>query len=979
MSSRSSPNLVPYLPPPPPLSQHRRPSCTSSSSSSSSSPPPPPLLLFLLSRALAPSVRSLLLPPGTWHPAARDRGRHSTPLVPAPCHLVLPPRLAASPGRIILPLRPGHARGSNAGHSCAVTVSLGPPTGEAPPPATRPTLPRTLWALRNHNPTDVPNRDPRSLHVRRGPPFVAPESLSPLALLFRPPEHGGKNDGLRPHASGPQPRGHQRYVICPDIPVPPASSSSPDMTRSWNYLQSGIKRIMTELEQGIDMQMYMGVYTAVHNFCTSQKAVGLTGPAMHSNHRGAHLLGEELYNNLIAFLKTHLLELYEESKLHTEEALLSYYIKEWNRYTTAAKYIHHLFRYLNRHWVKREIDEGKKNVYDVYTLHLVQWRKVLFQKVSGKVMDAVLKLVEKQRNGETIEHRRIKQVVDSFVSLGLDEADPTKSTLDVYRIHFERPFLAATKEFYQAESKQFVAENSVVEYMKKAESRLREEEERVEMYLHHDIAVPLKRCCNVALIAEHTTLLREEFQVLLDTDREEDMARMYRLLSRIPDGLEPLRTRFEAHVRNAGLAAVQKIQTSEGDKLEPQVYVEALLEVHLQYRLLVKKAFNDEAEFTRSMDNACREFVNRNEVCKSASNKSPELLAKYTDILLRKSSTSIDESDLERILTQIMVIFRYIEDKDVFQKFYSRMLARRLVHSHSSSDDAETSMISKLKEACGFEYTNKLQRMFQDMQISKDLNREFADHLSGLGSTTRLDSTFSILGTGFWPLTPPSTHFHPPAEVTFEVERFARFYKHKHDGRKLTWLWHLCKGEIRTNYCRASKTPFTFQVSAYQMAILLLFNEKETYTYEDILSATQLSNEVLDQSLAVILKAKVLLMPGAAGEKPGAGKTFTLNYDFRSKKIRVNLNLGGMKESKQEEAETNRTIEEDRKLVLQSAIVRIMKARKKMKHSQLVSETIHHIRSRFVPKVSDIKKCIEILLDKEYLERLDEDELGYLA
>lgn len=50
-----------------------------------------------------------------------------------------------------------------------------------------------------------------------------------------------------------------------------------------------------------------------------------------------------------------------------------------------------------------------------------------------------------------------------------------------------------------------------------------------------------------------------------------------------------------------------------------------------------------------------------------------------------------------------------------------------------------------------------------------------------------------------------------------------------------------------------------------------------------------------------------------------------------------------------------------------------------MKHQQIVSETISHIRQRFVPKVSDIKKCIEILLDKEYLERLDDDYIGYLA
>lgn len=59
-----------------------------------------------------------------------------------------------------------------------------------------------------------------------------------------------------------------------------------------------------------------------------------------------------------------------------------------------------------------------------------------------------------------------------------------------------------------------------------------------------------------------------------------------------------------------------------------------------------------------------------------------------------------------------MTIFRYIEDKDIFQKFYSKMLAKRLIHFASASDEAEGNMISKLKDACGFEYTSKLQRMF---------------------------------------------------------------------------------------------------------------------------------------------------------------------------------------------------------------------------------------------------------------------------
>ena len=68
-----------------------------------------------------------------------------------------------------------------------------------------------------------------------------------------------------------------------------------------------------------------------------------------------------------------------------------------------------------------------------------------------------------------------------------------------------------------------------------------------------------------------------------------------------------------------------------------------------------------------------------------------------------------------------MVVFKYIEDKDVFQKFYSKMLAKRLVQHMSASDDAEASMISKLKQVRnisfsmvehGFDILSKLKRRF---------------------------------------------------------------------------------------------------------------------------------------------------------------------------------------------------------------------------------------------------------------------------
>jgi hypothetical protein len=54
-----------------------------------------------------------------------------------------------------------------------------------------------------------------------------------------------------------------------------------------------------------------------------------------------------------------------------------------------------------------------------------------------------------------------------------------------------------------------------------------------------------------------------------------------------------------------------------------------------------------------------------------------------------------------------MIVFKYIEDKDVYQKFYSKMLAKRLVGQLSASDDAEASMISKLKVTGCLDVENK--------------------------------------------------------------------------------------------------------------------------------------------------------------------------------------------------------------------------------------------------------------------------------
>jgi len=151
---------------------------------------------------------------------------------------------------------------------------------------------------------------------------------------------------------------------------------------------------------------------------------------------------------------------------------------------------------------------------------------------------------------------------------------------------------------------------------------------------------------------------------------------------------------------------------------------------------------------------------------------------------------------------------------------------------------------------------------------------------------------------------------------------------------------------------------------------------------EDLQIATQLTDSVLKTTLLSLVKTKVLNMdPPNEEEEIQKSHKFSLNKGFKSKKTKVQINVPVPQQVREESDSTHKTVEEDRKLQIQAAVVRIMKMRKRLQHGNLMSEVIAQLQTRFKPKVSVIKKCIDILIEKEYLQRVEgqKDMYSYVA
>ncbi|XP_014400932.1 PREDICTED: cullin-2 isoform X2 [Myotis brandtii] len=682
-----------------------------------------------------------------------------------------------------------------------------------------------------------------------------------------------------------------------------------DFDETWNKLLTTIKAVV--MLEYVERATWNDRFSDIYALC-----VAYPEP-----------LGERLYTETKIFLENHVRHLHKRV-LESEEQVLVMYHRYWEEYSKGADYMDCLYRYLNTQFIKKnkltEADlqygyggvDMNEPLMEIGELALAMWRKLMVEPLQTILIRMLLREIKNDRGGEDPNQKVIHGVINSFVHV---EQYKKKFPLKFYQEIFESPFLTETGEYYKQEASNLLQESNCSQYMEKVLGRIKDEEIRCRKYLHPSSYTKVIRECQQRMVADHLQFLHAECHNIIRQEKKNDMANMYALLRAVSTGLPHMIQELQNHVHDEGLRATSNL-TQEN---MPTLFVESVLEVHGKFVQLINTVLNGDQHFMSALDKALTSVVNYREpksVCKA-----PEL-------------------------------------------FYARMLAKRLIHGLSMSMDSEEAMINKLKQACGYEFTSKLHRMYTDMSVSADLNNKFNNFIKNQDTVIDLGISFQIyvLQAGAWPLTQaPSSTFAIPQELEKSVQMFELFYSQHFSGRKLTWLHYLCTGEVKMNYLGK---PYVAMVTTYQMAVLLAFNNSETVSYKELQDSTQMNEKELTKTIKSLLDVK-MINHDSEKEDIDAESSFSLNMNFSSKRKKFKITTSMQKDTPQEVEQTRSAVDEDQKMCLQAAIVRIMKARKVLRHNALIQEVISQSRARFNPSISMIEKCIEVLIDKQYIER----------
>jgi cullin 1 len=471
---------------------------------------------------------------------------------------------------------------------------------------------------------------------------------------------------------------------------------------------------------------------------------------------------------------------------------------------------------------------------------------------------------------------------------------------------------------------------------------------------------------------------------------------LFNLFSDDPNGLSVISTLFEQSIAESGLSLVEQQAKTEIKEWEPHdydphhhfhrdqlkmqfEYVEELIRMYDLFNHFVANCFRNHSLFEEALKNGFRRILHKD----VGTTTNTEIIARFCDYVLNESHelvTHIRRADqaVENYLDKLSALFSYSPDYDLFTFVYRQYLATRLLENRSHSEEAERSMIAKMKIRAGTRFTSRLEGMVNDMAISRQLNKDFQTNVMHRKTSAFSDENSSaeillwmqdilpvevkVLTRGIWPPL-RDREIRPPIEFDHTSKLFQSFYVKVKQRKILKWAWELGTVTLAMKDTATGNVKHGIIATTLQAMVLCLFNEHETLRLSEICRVLSMDSWIGVRVLHSMCcgKNKVLVKTG----NPlviSLSDRFQVNQEFSSTKKFIALPFPDLHEKSVAQASY------DYSIPMKAFIVRMMKKEKSMRLSALIDLVMDNLE-RFRPELKMISAVLDNLVENEYLEK----------
>jgi hypothetical protein len=637
----------------------------------------------------------------------------------------------------------------------------------------------------------------------------------------------------------------------------------------------------------------------------------------------------------------------------------------------------------------------KRSDFDrIEQLYAKAFDRVVGEEVTRASIHFVLQQVTARRDGKQVDMQAVQSAKEVF-TIHVDSAasNPTKAT-EIYEAECESRYLRDLANAYEAlVTLELNRDGGHHFYLQWVQSRYDLEKALATEFLQPSSLPKVmdsleKRCLGDQI---STVILHPEsgFATLLMDSKETELHRMFMLFSRIKEAVQQkeavklMTGELKKHLILEGEAAMKSLcgaACSDGGT-NIALLLQNAAGLFDRYKKCISSHLENHIEMLEALKKGFETFMDGK--LGQPDNTDPEVLASYTDCVLRRTLKDVVDPEAEdERLEHIAIVVTFLKEKDVYQELCKAKLAKRLLQT-TPNLDLERSFLEKLQPSMGPSFTYNMKGMMDDQVNTKTVDEAFQQDESAKHLTTEFQC--QVLTAGHWPAY-KSDSLEPPESLRQCMNAFAVFYKKKYPTRALRWLHTLGSSTLLISF---PKGPKDVTCSRYQASILCLVDGFGTVSAKDIAQNMKLDLEkAVKPNIASMYISKqfpLLISVDATGAEKTIENTiadedrFSLNpaFQFKLRKFRL-LPPSSVASS---DMPTNTDMDAKRKAMMDACIVRVMKSRKELSSTGLLDLCVTQLSKSFRPQPKDITKRIEDLIGRGYLRRQPEDpaRFEYLA